>query len=93
MGGSLQTLHHELGLPVRRIGRVMDLLGSIQITQRAIIQASRRLAADDSALAAHFDALLKECGGARTYMRIKSTVVTARLRGQDPVAVLTGLMV
>ena len=29
---------------------------------------------------------------AQTYMRIKSTVETARLRGQDPVAVLTGLM-
>ncbi|WP_415784086.1 hypothetical protein, partial [Deinococcus saxicola] len=26
------------------------------------------------------------------YMRIKSTVETARLRGQDPVAVLTSLM-
>ncbi|WP_344982383.1 IS66 family transposase [Deinococcus rubellus] len=29
--------------------------------------------------------------GAQTYMRIKSTVETARLRGQDPVAVLTSL--
>ncbi|MFN3422723.1 MAG: LemA family protein, partial [Armatimonadota bacterium] len=26
---TLQTLHHELGLPVRRIGRVMDLLGGL----------------------------------------------------------------
>ncbi|WP_230283330.1 transposase [Deinococcus sp. 23YEL01] len=32
---TLQTLHHELGLPVRRIGRVMDLLGGLQITQGA----------------------------------------------------------
>ncbi|GAA5441811.1 transposase [Deinococcus caeni] len=30
--------------------------------------------------------------GAQTYMRIKSTVETARLRGQGPVAVLAGLM-
>ncbi|PIG95721.1 hypothetical protein [Deinococcus sp. UR1] len=29
---------------------------------------------------------------AQTYMRIKSTVETARLRCQNPVAVLTGLM-
>ena len=34
----------------------------------------------------------KNAVGAQTYMRIKSTVETARLRGQDPVAVLTGLM-
>ena len=54
---TLQTLHHELGLPVRRIGRVMDLLGDLQITQGAITQAAQRLAADGSALAAHVDAL------------------------------------
>lgn len=54
---TLQTLHHELGLPVRRIGRVMDLLGGLQITQGAITQAAQRLAADGSALAAHVDAL------------------------------------
>ena len=34
----------------------------------------------------------KNAVGAHTYMRIKSTVETARLRGQDPVTVLTGLM-
>ncbi|WP_268243796.1 IS66 family transposase [Deinococcus knuensis] len=34
----------------------------------------------------------KNAVGAQTYMRIKSTVETARLRGQDPVAGLTGLM-
>nr|WP_255578778.1 transposase [Deinococcus sp. RIT780] len=34
----------------------------------------------------------KNAVGAQTYMRIKSTVETARLRGQDPLAVLTGLM-
>ncbi|MCD0177772.1 IS66 family transposase, partial [Deinococcus sp. 14RED07] len=34
----------------------------------------------------------KNAVGAQTYMRIKSTVETARLCGQDPVAVLTGLM-
>jgi transposase len=33
----------------------------------------------------------KNAVGAQTYMRIKSTVETARLRGQDPVAVLTSL--
>ncbi|GAA5440884.1 transposase [Deinococcus caeni] len=54
---TLQTLHHELGLPVRRISRVMDLLGGLQITQGAITQAAQRLAADGSALAAHVDAL------------------------------------
>ncbi|KQR03672.1 transposase [Deinococcus sp. Leaf326] len=54
---TLQTLHHELGLPVRRIGRVMDLLGGLQITQSAITQAAQRLAADGSPLAIHVDAL------------------------------------
>ncbi|MGY2896631.1 IS66 family transposase [Deinococcus sp. UYEF24] len=54
---TLQTLHHELGLPVRRIGRVMNLLGGIQITQGAITQAAVRLAADGSPLAAHVEAL------------------------------------
>ena len=34
----------------------------------------------------------KNALGAQTYMRIKSTVETARLRGQDPIAVLTSLM-
>ncbi|MFT2720390.1 hypothetical protein ACMT4L_10345 [Deinococcus sp. A31D244] len=34
----------------------------------------------------------KNAVGVQTYMRIKSTVETARLRGQDTVAVLTGLM-
>ncbi|WP_407572901.1 UvrD-helicase domain-containing protein [Deinococcus altitudinis] len=34
----------------------------------------------------------KNAVGAQTYMRIKSAVETARLRGQDPVAVLTSLM-
>ena len=34
----------------------------------------------------------KNALGAQTYMRIKSTVETARLRGQDPVVVLTSLM-
>ncbi|OLV15814.1 hypothetical protein BOO71_0013741 [Deinococcus marmoris] len=29
---------------------------------------------------------------AQTYMRIKPTVETARLRGQDPIAALTNLM-
>lgn len=33
----------------------------------------------------------KNAVGAQTYMRIKSTVETARLRGQDPVAVLPSL--
>ncbi|WP_240740944.1 IS66 family transposase [Deinococcus sp. Arct2-2] len=33
----------------------------------------------------------KNAVGAQTYMRIKSTVETARLRGQDPVTVLTSL--
>lgn len=54
---TLQTLHHELGLPVRRIGRVMNLLGGIQVTQSAITQAAGRLAADGSALSAHVDGL------------------------------------
>ena len=54
---TLQTLHHELGLPVRRIGRVMNLLGGIHITQGAITQAAQRLAADGSPLAAHVDTL------------------------------------
>ena len=34
----------------------------------------------------------KNAVGAQTYMRIKSTLETARLRGQDPVAVLTSLI-
>jgi len=34
----------------------------------------------------------KNAVGAQTYMRIKFTVETARLRGQDPVAVLSRLM-
>ncbi len=54
---TLQTLHHEVGLPVRRIGRVMNLLGGVQVTQGAITQAARRLAADGSPLAAHVEAL------------------------------------
>ncbi len=33
----------------------------------------------------------KNVVGGQTYMRIKSTVETARLRGQDPVAVLISL--
>ena len=54
---TLQTLHHEVGLPVRRIGRVMNLLGGLQVTQSAITQAAQRLAADGRPLAAHVDAL------------------------------------
>jgi len=54
---TLQTLHHEVDLPVRRIGRVMDLLGSLQITQSAITQAAQRLAADSGLLAAHVGTL------------------------------------
>lgn len=54
---TLQTLHHEVGLPVRRIGRVMELLGGIQVTQSAITHAAVRLAADGRPLAAHVDAL------------------------------------
>ncbi|GAA3994095.1 IS66-like element ISRhru2 family transposase [Deinococcus rubellus] len=54
---TLQTLHHEVGLPVRRIRRVMNLLGSVQVTQSAITQAAQRLAADGSPLADHVDAL------------------------------------
>lgn len=54
---TLQTLHHEVGLPVRRIGRVMSLLSGVQVTQGAITQAAQRLAADGSPLAAHVDAL------------------------------------
>ncbi len=54
---TLQTLHHELGLPVRRIGRVMNLLGGIQVTQSAITQAAQRFAADGGLLAAHVDTL------------------------------------
>ena len=54
---TLQTLHHELGLPVRRIGRVMELLSGLQVTQSAITQAAVRLAADGRPLAAHVDAL------------------------------------
>jgi len=50
---TLQTLHHEMGLPVRRIGRVMNLLGGIRVTQSAITQAAQRLAADGHPLAAH----------------------------------------
>ncbi|WP_229776007.1 IS66 family transposase [Deinococcus ruber] len=34
----------------------------------------------------------KTAAGAQTYMWIKFMVETARLRGQDPVAILTGLM-
>ena len=34
----------------------------------------------------------KNTVGAQAYTRIKSIVETARLRGQDPVAGLTGLM-
>ena len=54
---TLQTLHHEVGLPVRRIGRVMELLSGLQVTQSAITQAAVRLAADGRPLAAHVDAL------------------------------------
>lgn len=54
---TLQTLHHEVGLPVRRIGRVMNLLGGVQVTQGAITQAAVRLATDGRPLAAHVDAL------------------------------------
>jgi transposase len=54
---TLQTLHHEVGLPVRRIGRVMNLLSGVQVTQGAITQAARRLAADGCPLAAHVNAL------------------------------------
>ena len=57
MHATLQTLHHEVGLPVRRIGRVMNLLGGLQVTQSAITQAAQRLAADGHPLAAHVDAL------------------------------------
>ena len=54
---TLQTLHHELGLPVRRISRVMDLLGGLQVTQSAITQAAQRLAVDGGPLAVHVDTL------------------------------------
>ena len=54
---TLQTLHHEVGLPVRRIGRVMELLSGLQVTQSAITQAAVRLATDGRPLAAHVDAL------------------------------------
>lgn len=54
---TLQILHHEVGLPVRRIGRVMNLLGGLQVTQSAITQAAQRLAADGRPLVAHVDAL------------------------------------
>ncbi|WP_161882606.1 IS66 family transposase [Deinococcus alpinitundrae] len=54
---TLQTLHQEVGLPVRRIGRVMNLLGGIQVTQSAITQAAQRLAADGGLLGAHVGTL------------------------------------
>ncbi|UWX64009.1 IS66 family transposase [Deinococcus rubellus] len=54
---TLQTLHHEVGLPVRRIGRVMELLTALPVTQSAITQAAQRLAADGHPLTAHVNAL------------------------------------
>lgn len=60
LAATVQTLHHEVGLPQRRIPRVLSLTAGIRLTQSAITQAARRLAADGSPLATHVQGLEQE---------------------------------
>lgn len=57
LAATVQTLHHEVGLPQRRIPRVLSLTAGIHLTQSAITQAAKRLAADDRPLALHVQQL------------------------------------
>ena len=54
---SLQVLHHEVGLPQRRLPRVLYLTTGIRITQGAVTQDAQRLAEDAGPLAAHVQTL------------------------------------
>lgn len=57
LAATIQALHHEVGLPQRRIPRVLRLTTGFQVTQGAITQAAQRLACDGSPLATHVTAL------------------------------------
>lgn len=54
---SLQVLHHEVGLPQRRLPRVLQLTTGIRITQGTVTQSAQRLAAEGTPLAAHVQLL------------------------------------
>ena len=60
LAATVQTLHHELGVPQRRIPRVLQLTTGIRMTQGAITQAAGRLARDAGPLALHVAALEQE---------------------------------
>jgi hypothetical protein len=57
---TIQALHHEVGLPQRRIPRVLGLTTGLQVSQGAITQAAQRLARDGSPLAMHIASLEQE---------------------------------
>ncbi|WP_291427132.1 IS66 family transposase [Deinococcus sp.] len=49
----IQTLHHELGVPERKIPRLLEMTVGLSLTQGAINQAAERLAREGGPLANH----------------------------------------
>lgn len=59
LNATVQLLHHEIGVPQRRIPRVLELMTGLRLTQGAVTQAAGRLARDGSSLAGHAQELEK----------------------------------
>ena len=53
LNATVQLLHHEVGVPQRRIPRVLELMTGLRLTQGAVTQTAGRLARDGSPLAKH----------------------------------------
>ncbi|GGR23683.1 transposase [Deinococcus ruber] len=92
LAATVQTLHHELGVPQRRISRVLQLTTGIQLTQGASTQAAGRLVRDAGPLAVHVAALEQELRSAPyvhhddTGWRIDATPAwVSTVRSQDTV--------